>query len=220
MPKVTALEVQKRNKERVNVYLDGEFAFGLSLMEAAQLRKGQELTDSDIASLRDEDAIVQAVEQGIRFLSYRPRSVREVRQNLEKKKLPELVVESAIERLVSKGYVDDHSFARFWVENRNMFKPLGPRALRFELRQKGVSDSIINELLEELVDAEAAAMQAARRKIRSHRGRTRQVFKQKLGAFLQRRGFSYDTVQRVLEQLIRELEGDDESFFAEADEYE
>ena len=139
MPVITALEVQKRNKERVNVYLDDEFAFGLSLMEAAVLKKGQTLSDEEIDQLKQEDAIVQAVDHAIRFLSYRPRSSQEVRQNLSKKKIPETVIESALERLENLGYLDDSAFVRFWVENRNSFKPMGARALSYELRQKGIS---------------------------------------------------------------------------------
>ena len=88
MPVITALEVQKRNKERVNVYLDDEFAFGLNMMEAAKLRKGQTLTAEEIKVLTDEDAINQAVNRAIDFLSYRPRSTEEVRRNLIKKIYP------------------------------------------------------------------------------------------------------------------------------------
>jgi regulatory protein len=119
MGTITALEIQKRNKERVNVYLDGEYAFSLALIEAAKLRKGQPLTDAEIDALRGEDDVTRAVDYAANFLSYRPRSVAEVRRNLEKKDLSEVVIEQAIDRLQQLGYVDDVAFARYWLENRD-----------------------------------------------------------------------------------------------------
>ena len=85
MPKITRLEQQKNNKDRVNVYLDDEFAFGLNLMDAAHLRKGQELTENDIVELRQKDAIVKSIGIAVNLLSYRPRSTHEIRQKLQKK---------------------------------------------------------------------------------------------------------------------------------------
>src|SRR5689334_3519767 len=138
MPVVTMLERQKKRKDRVNVYLDGEFAFGLNELDAVQLRKGQELTDEQVTTLRDKDAVLLAEDAAIRFLSYRPRSTQEVRRHLVDKSIPVPVAEAAIERLQTAGYLDDAAFIRFWIENRNRFQPRGPQALRYELRQKGV----------------------------------------------------------------------------------
>jgi regulatory protein len=214
MPKVTALEVQKRNKERVNVYLDGEFAFGLDLMAAAALRRGQDLTAAEIANLQAQDEVSKAVERALRFLSYRPRSESEVRRNLAKKPYPEPVIEAAIERIIRLGYLDDSAFANFWVENRDTFKPLSPRALRYELRQKGVAEEHIAAALVDL-DTQDAAYRAAQGRVRRYQQKTRTEFRQKLGAFLQRRGFNYGTIRDVLEQLINELETQDQEFFTD-----
>jgi len=78
MATITTIEIQKRNKERANIYLDGEYAFSLSLIEAAKLHKGQTLTDAEITTLREADTITRAVDQAARFLAYRPRSIEEV----------------------------------------------------------------------------------------------------------------------------------------------
>jgi regulatory protein len=72
---VTALEIQKRNKERVNIFIDGEYAFSLNLMDAARLRKGQVLSETEINALRGEDAVIQAVDSASHFLGFRPRSI-------------------------------------------------------------------------------------------------------------------------------------------------
>jgi regulatory protein len=218
MPKITRLEQQKRNKERVNVYLDDEFAFGLNLMDAAHLRKGQELTDINIAELRQKDAIVKAIGIAVNLLSYRPRSMQEIRQRLRKKGYDEAVIEATFERLSNLGYLDDRAFARFWIESRNRGKPRGKTALRYELRQKGVAEDIIAELLDDMVDEQSAAYEAAQARVRRMRGKTVFEFKQKIGAFLQRRGFGYDVMKQALDTLIEELEEQEPDFFLTADD--
>ncbi len=209
---VTALEVQKRDKERVNVYIDGEFAFGLNLLDAARLRKGQVLSEAEIAALRDADAVVQAVNTAAHFLSYRPRSTQEIRRNLKEKETPEGVIDAAIEKMTGMGYLDDAAFARYWVDNRNQFKPLSHRALRQELRQKGLADAVIDEALGELSESDLA-YKAATTQLRKLRNRSVKDFKTKINAFLQRRGFSYSTTQDVVRQLIETLETDDPDYF-------
>ncbi len=211
---ITALEVQKRNKERVNVYLDDAYAFSLSLDEAARLRKGQALSDAEIAALRSDDSLKQAVDSASRFLSHRPRSVAEVRQNLTDKEFPEPIIEAAVERLITLGYLDDHAFASFWVGERNRFKPLGTRALRYELRQKGISENIISDVLAG-VDVDDAAYRAALPQVRRLRGSSRRDFQQKIGGLLQRRGFSYDAARTVLRQLQEELDASDPAYFTD-----
>ena len=96
MAKITGLKVQKRNKDRVNVYLDGEYAFGISRIVAAWLRNGQELSEEKIAELKAQDNVEVALQRALNYLSYRPRSEQEVRQNLKKHKYHEGVILSLI----------------------------------------------------------------------------------------------------------------------------
>lgn len=212
MATITALEAQKRNKQRVNVYLDDEFAFGISLIEAAKLRKGQVLSEAEIAALRGEDAVLQAVDRAANFLSFRPRSTQEVRRNLAEKDTAAEVIEAAINRLVAMGYVDDIAFARYWAQNRGEFKPLSKKALRYELKQKGVADSVIDEALDNLDETEQA-YKAAQSQTRKLRRLSRRDFRTKLAAFLQRRGFSYSTTRDVVDRLCDELEAEDPAYF-------
>jgi regulatory protein len=214
---ITALEIQKRNKERVNVYLDDEYAFSLDIMSAATLRKGQTLSQAEIEALQTQDEVSRAVDRAVRFLSYRPRSVAEIRRNLAEKQTPEAVIDQAVERLQKLGYIDDRAFAAFWVENRNTFKPISPRALRYELRQKGVADADIAAALAGL-DSHDAAYRAAQGQIRRHRSKSREEFRQKISAFLMRRGFGYDTIREVVEQWIAELETQDREYFTDDEE--
>jgi regulatory protein len=212
MATITALEVQKRNKDRVSVYLDGEFAFGLPIEEAARLTKGQTLTDEEISALRAVDAVARAFDRAVNLLARRPYSTAEIRRNLESKEIAPAVIDEALAKLAHLGYVDDRTFAHYWVENRERFRPRGPRALRYELRQKGVAQAIIEDVLAEL-DPQASAYQAAQEKVRRLRGLDRDEFRQKLSGFLTRRGFGYDIVREVIDHMIIELEENEPEYF-------
>jgi regulatory protein len=200
---ITALVTQKRNKERVNVYLDGEFAFGLALIEALKLHKGQQLSDDDIARLKALDEIEVAHDRALNFLSYRPRSSEEVRRNLHQKEFAEQTIETVIERLTGAGLLDDAAFARYWVDNRERFEPRSRRALRYELRQKGVPDAAIQAALGDL-DEEDAAYRAASARLRRYARADEETFRKGLGNYLARRGFAYGIVRDVLNRLWQE----------------
>jgi regulatory protein len=210
---VTALEVQKRNKKRVNVFVDDEYAFSLSLDEAARLHKGQTLTDADVDRLVGEAAVTVATDSAARFLTTRPRSEKEIRQNLAQKDTPPDVIDAALERLTALGYIDDRAFAELWVRDRMTFKPTSPRALRFELRQKGIDAEIIDAALADL-DAEDAAYQAAQSQARRLRaGISRRDFQNKISTFLQRRGFSYGAARSTLRRLMQEIDAENPEYF-------
>jgi regulatory protein len=218
VPVVTAIEVQKRNKERVNVYLDGKYAFSLNLMDAMRLKRGQDLTDAEITAMQGDDAVVRAVESASRFLGHRPRSVSEVYKNLKGKDFEPAIVDLAIERLTGMGYLDDSAFARYWIESRERFKPLGRIALRFELRQKGVADAVIETALEAL-DDEDSAYRAAASLLKRQRGYTVRVARQKLSSALARRGFPFSEIRAALDRHFEEADPD---FFVanDAESYE
>ncbi len=204
--KITAIEPQQKNPQRVNVYLDGEFAFGLAALVAAWLKVGQELDEEKVADLKARDAGEAAYQKALHFLSYRPRSVEEIRRNLTRRGLPEALVEETLSRLQSAGLADDEAFARAWVENRNAFHPRSQAALRLELRRKGLGDETIHSVLDGQVDEDALALEAARKYARRLAGREWPEFRQKLGGFLARRGFSYTTLAPVVSEVWKELQ--------------
>jgi len=205
--KVTALTYQKQRVDRVNVDLDGKFAFGLPDVVAAGLKPGQYLTDADIARLRGLDEEQKAYDRAVRFLAYRPRSEAEVRRNLGRAGLDEELVGRVIERLREQGYVNDQEFTRFWVENRRQFKPLGARALRHELRSKGVDEELATAMVEDL-DLEELACRAGRpqaQRLKSSLAGNRRDFRSRLAAFLARRGFEYTIIRAAIARLESEL---------------
>ena len=204
MRKITAIQVQKRHPNRVNIHLDGEFAFGLARIVAAWLHVGQTLDDEKIAKLQTEDARERALQQALLYLGYRVRSETEIRQNLRKHEIPEAVIEETLERLRREGFADDEQFASAWVENRSTFRPRGRRALALELRQKGIDDATIESALEG-VDDEALAYEAGLKKASKLRVQDWSEFRKKLSEFLARRGFSYPVIAPVVTRLWNEI---------------
>ena len=164
MKKITAIEVQKRTPNRVNIHLDGQFAFGLARIVAAWLQVGQELSEEKIEQLQLEDARERAYQQAMLFLSYRARSESEIRQNLRKHEIPEPVIEQTLERLRQDGLANDDQFARMWVENRSTFRPRSRRLMAMELRQKGLGNEAVAAAIEH-VDDEALAYEAGLKRV-------------------------------------------------------
>ena len=206
---ITTLKVQKRNPKRVNVYLDGHYAFGLAAIEAAKLRRDQVLSDEDIERLKKRDSFEKARDRALHFLSYRPRSEAEVRRYLQGKAVSPAVEEEVVERLTRAKLLDDLAFARYWVENRERFKPRGLRMLRYELRQKGVDAKIIAQSLADL-DEEESAYRAATQRGRRLAHLDQASFRQKLSAYLLRRGFPYGVVNPTVERTWQEFRAEDE----------
>lgn len=213
MPIITALRVQTGGEDRVSLYLDDEFAFDLPLICAAGLHTGQELSQLEIKALDGKSKEQAAYDRAVNYLSFRPRSSEEVRRHLVRSGISDTVVAIVVDRLRQQGSLDDASFARFWIENRERFKPMAPRALRYELSQKGVGRDIIESMLH-AIDAEASAERAAEKRIWRYRGKSRVDFRHKLGSWLYRRGFDRDTIHSVIDRLEAELDQSEPRYFA------
>lgn len=205
MGKITALSVQKRNQERVNVYIDDEFAFGLAYVAATGLRVGQELSSEEIQTLQSQDTVEKAKDSAYRLISLRPRSTAEIQRSLNKKGYDPEVIAQVIERLIELDFLNDETFAQYWVEQRDTFKPRSHMALRQELQQKGISRHIVDIALT-ASDETAAAREAAKKKARLLTRYPEEEFKKKLGQFLQRRGFNYALIKEITDELWQELE--------------
>lgn len=205
--RITALKVQKRNRQRVSVYLDDRFAFGLPAAVAVGLKQGQFLSDAEIASLQERGGIEVAYNRALNYLSYRPRSQAEMVTYLQKHDVPESQIAIITSRLERAGLLDDEAFARFWVENRERFRPRGLRGLHYELKSKGISSSTIERALAS-VDPSASAYRAASSKARQLSHLDRRTFEQKLVQYLARRGFEFEVAREAAQRHWTELAAD------------
>ncbi len=189
----------------MSVYVDGRFAFGVPAVVAAGLKVGQSLSEARIEALKEEGAIEDVHNSALSFLSYRPRSRAELVAHLQHKGATEDQIARVVDRLENAGLLGDEAFARFWVENRERFRPRGLPALRYELRAKGVSQDVIEQVLES-VDVSEGAYQAAAGKAQQWSHLDRATFRRKMVDYLGRRGFDYDVAKEAADRHWAELE--------------
>lgn len=204
---ITEISAQKRNRRRVNISLDGSYAFSLDRLTAAWLQVGRELSEAEIKKLQTNDEVEVGFNQALNFLSYRSRSMAEMTRYLEGKGYAPGTLKIVLERLEEEGLLNDDRFAKEWVENRNTFRPRSQSQLRAELRFKGLAETSIETALEESgVDDAALAIAAARKQAHRYLSSDYEIYRKKLGNALLRRGFSYATVNETLRILWNEMQ--------------
>jgi regulatory protein len=205
---ITAVERERRGR-RVSVFVDGELALtmGRGLAAEHNLRPGRPTSPAEMAALAGAEARRGALEAAQRLLTYRPRSERELRQRLRRRGFDAPVVAETLAKLREHGYVDDEAFAKYWSESRDRFSPRSGRLVQVELRRQGIAAETAEEATAEL-DDEDAAYRAAGRRLRSLRGLEYAVFRERLGGFLTRRGFSYSVARRTIDRCWSEVGGD------------
>lgn len=206
--RITALRVQQKNPERVSVYLDGRFAFGLyqDVVLSHGLRKGQVLSVAEQEALLAADAVLVAKAKALSYLAYRARSRFEVRRKLLRGGFDEAVVAQVLDRLEELGYLDDAAYARAYAQGRFETGGYGPQRVRSDLMRRGVARAVIDRVLADVFSEqddilETARAQAERRWARLAGEEDPRKRRKKLYDFLLRRGFSYDTIRRVADEL-------------------
>jgi len=206
--RITALKIQLRDKDRVNVFVDGKYRFSLDITQVAELgiKTGAEYSEEELVELENESQFGKLYTRALEYALIRPRSQREMRDYLYRKTRDtrtkmgdikkgvshELTVR-VFDRLFAKGYIDDEKFAAFWVENRNVRKGSSIRKLQSELQAKGVESSIIQRVLG---DTERTDLDELRKVIAKKASRYEN--EQKLMVYLARQGFRYDDIKEAL----------------------
>jgi regulatory protein len=212
--KITAIRAGRGRGQRVNVFLDGKFAFSLEAEVAAKqgLEVAQELSDGQIEALAKSDHFHRCLDAAAHYLSYRPRSESEVRERLQRRGFDGDSVEAVMARLKEQGLIDDVAFAQFWKDNRESFSPRSQWLTRLELRRKGVAGDVIEQVVDN-IDDNASAYQAALGKARSLPLSDYYSFRRRLGEYLRRRGFSYGVINHVIGRIWQELGGSEDSVY-------
>lgn len=210
MPLITAIEPQKRKKGRFSIFLDGKFAFSSdeSFLAKNHLQIGQEVVDSQAERYIRETELTKLVDASLRFLSFRPRSEKEVGQYLARKisqkegigyqqanQSPQIA--QIITKLKNYRYLDDLDFAKWWVSSRLKSKPKGQLFMKYELLKKGVAADVIERVLSQLPKESILAQKAIEKKLKIWKKLPPKELKRKTYVYLKARGFSYDTVEEV-----------------------
>ncbi len=205
MRKITALRIGRGRGKRVNVFLDGRFAFSLETEVVAKegLQVGQELSTNQVEVLARSDQYHRCLNAAFHYLSYRPRSEFEVRGQLQRRGFDADCREAVMAKLKEQGLVDDLVFARFWKDNRESFSPRSQRLTKLELRRKGIGSDVIDQVVDSVDDGDSA-YRAALSRARHLPLADYQGFRRRLGEYLRRRGFNYEVINHTVERVWQE----------------
>lgn len=206
--KITQIDIQQKDRNRVNVSVDGRYRFSLDIFQLSDLnvRVGNEYSKTELDALEQESQFGKIYTRTLEYCLMRPHSAKEVRDYLYRKTRPtriktgELkqgvnpkITTRVFDRLVEKNYINDESFARYWVENRSLGKGVSKRKLAAELCIKGIDRSVIEQLLTETERTDELEI----RKIIAKK-HSKYPDNRKLVVYLTRQGFSYDDIKSAL----------------------
>jgi regulatory protein len=218
--RITKIERQKKRPDRVSIYADGEFLTGVSqetLLRTA-LRVGDEISDTLVTSLQDEESLFAARNSAFRLLSVRPRAERELRDRLREKEFSETHIGRVVEDLKRAELVNDAVFARTYIRNALTLRPVGEARIRQKLLLLGVDRATVEEAVRETlgpVDMVAVAREIARKFLRRSRNTGKEAdprkTRQRLSAHLSRRGYSWNTISAVLKSLHLSSSGEEDN---------
>ncbi len=204
MPIITKIKSQK-NKKRVNIYLDDKFGFGLGLENFVRLglKVGRELTKTEIKEILKKAEFQKTLDKLLRFATLRPRSEKEINIWLRKYKVHQSIISDLFNKLKRLKLLDDKKFAEWWVEQRMNFRPKSKRIINYELRSKGINKNIIEDVLSEVkIDEVKIAKEMLAKKIYKWEKLPKFEARKKMGEFLGRKGFGWDTIKKVTNEFI------------------
>lgn len=210
---ITQISPQAKDPLRENIYLDGKFGFGIAAEKRFEhrLKVGNSIFEKEVKDLVFEDQVGKLMNSSQRFLSFRPRSEYEVRQNIKKKLdkgdfvKTDKISDEVVKKLTKLGLVNDEEFAQWWIEQRHKFKPRGERLLRSELQGKRIDREIIDKLFHAYVTPHKEIDRIAEKAQVKYSKLPQYEFKRKLINFLARRGYDWDEISVVVDRLVRRL---------------
>ena len=203
--RITAIETQKNNPDRVNLYIDGVFALGLdkAVIIKNDLHQGDEVTEEVIEEILLEEEMTRAKAKALTYLGYRARSVEELRKKLLGKKFSEITVNRVIENLLRVGLLNDLQFALAFARSKMRRRPVGKRLLLQELIRHGIDNDLGKQVVEEVYEGRLekdVALKLGRKKLDNVHGDEKTV-RRKLSGFLMQRGFDWGVISTVIQEL-------------------
>lgn len=202
--KITRLAVQKDNPRRVNVFINGNFAFGIYKETAAWLKIGQNLSDEKINELLLTDKKKDVMFRAIDYISYKPRTTYETRKKLLIAGYDEMLIDLTLSHLSENGLLNDKAYADRWVAERLRLKPRSKRMLTYELRKKGIPEDLIQSAVEDVDDLESA-LEISKKRLFRYEGFSKYEFRSKLGNFLAGKGFSFEIISETIDIMWHQI---------------
>lgn len=204
--RITNLDYQK-NKKRINVYIDNKFAFGIDeeLKFKYSIHVDDEVSEDFIKDVLKAEEQLKVNNHALRLLSYRQRSEKEVVEALRRKGYEEENISYTVEYLKRNRYIDDDYFTKSFIADKQNLNGYGYQRIKYELIKKGIRKEIIeSHLIKDDHEEYELALNIASKKMKSYSNQERDAIWRKLGGFLQRRGYSYDIVSKVLRTLLED----------------
>ena len=209
---VTAITQQKKDETRYNIFLDGTYAFALPMQDILyfKLKEGKEVPEETVEYIQNSLIYIKAQDTALHYIGYKMRTVKEIRMKLTEKEFSEEVIEKVIAFLEKYGYADDREYCRKYIREKLRMKPKSGYALKIELRQRGISARIIDEVMAETeMDEAGDAFHWLERKSRGQWPPEDEKKKKQLYDFLLRKGYSYDIIGEAFRQMNEAYGGED-----------
>lgn len=212
--KITKIEIQKKKKNRYNIYLDDEFAFGVdeaTLIKFA-LQKDMEVTKEQIVEIQREDFYQQAYQKALSFLNFKLRTTKEVFQKLEKLEYDEVTIHQVLQHLQEMGLLNDRFYAESYLHENAILAKKGPKAVAFELKKKGISDALIQQVLSSFSDEQQLeqALEMGQQYVNRQTQVSIKSAKQKVYTYLLQKGYDSDVIQQAISYLTFEQQEEQE----------
>jgi regulatory protein len=199
VPIITSIKPQ-RNGKRVNIYLDGEFGFGIDLTNfvTLHLKVDQELTQRQVEEIVKKAEFQKTLDKLLRFVTFRPRSAKEIRDYFKRKKVHESLHQELLKRLNRLDLVNDEEFAKWWVDQRLAIKKFSIRSLIMELRGKGIDKETIEKVLEGApINEEKMAKELIAKKAYKWESLPARERRSKMSQYLAGKGFGWDVIEKI-----------------------
>lgn len=205
---ITDLQAQKKYPSRLSIFLDGKYFCGISEEVAVkhQLKKGIQIDEEQLKALIYEDELLKARNYVYMLLSRRMYSAKEIQNKLKAQGYNDDVINEVISKMEGYGYINDKTFAEEWVRSRVNNNPKGLSVLKRELRDKGIEEETIENVLNETMSDKVQydlALELAKKRIRSYENDDEMSAKRKLYAYLSRHGFSYNIIKGIMDEVMK-----------------
>lgn len=203
--RITKIETQRRNNNRVSIYINDKFALGThrDIIYKFHIEEGKIIDKDFFEGIIKSEEQKKANDYAVNLLSYRPRSQKEIEDKMKQKGYDREVIDEAIKWLIGYNLINDKDFAKEYILSKS--KKYGSKRMKIELSRKGVDEEIINEIINEEIDYDkeySIALECAKKKLKAYEGDERNTIYRKLASYLQRRGFSYDIISKILRDLL------------------
>ena len=204
---ITKIEVGKRNKERVNIYIDEEYAFSISaeLIYKENIKVKDKIDVDSLKKLADEDNYIKCKNKALKTIERTYKSEKELAQKLALKGYDDHIINRTINFMKEYNLLNDNNYATMYVKDKS--RNIGKKKIKYSLLQKGIDEEIIESELEKINNDEVKAivyeMALKKYKVFSKRENDNYKLTQKLYRFLMGKGYDYDLIKDVVKSIVK-----------------